>query len=55
MHYDADERLADMDADGIAAEVIYHGATNAMSYPWRGASWSSHRDTNYPMGFGVGG
>lgn len=34
MHYDPDERLADMDADGVAAEVVYHGALNGHSIPF---------------------
>ena len=34
MHYDPDERLKDMDADGIAAEVIFHGALNGQAIPF---------------------
>lgn len=33
--FDPDVRLADMDADGIAAEVIYHGAMTPEIIPWQ--------------------
>ncbi|HWL44787.1 MAG TPA: amidohydrolase family protein [Ilumatobacter sp.] len=32
--FDAATRIADMDADGIAAEVIYHGAMTPDVIPW---------------------
>jgi predicted TIM-barrel fold metal-dependent hydrolase len=34
MHYDPHERLHDMDADGIAGEVVYHGALNGAPIPF---------------------
>lgn len=36
MHYDPLERLGDMDADGIAGEVVYHGALNGQPIPFAG-------------------
>ena len=33
-HYDMDARLRDMDADGVAAEVIFHGSQNAELFPF---------------------
>jgi predicted TIM-barrel fold metal-dependent hydrolase len=33
-HYDVDERLRQMNADGVAAEVIYHGSQNGHSLPF---------------------
>ena len=36
MHYDPYERLLDMDKDGIAAEVVYHGALNGQPIPFSG-------------------
>jgi predicted TIM-barrel fold metal-dependent hydrolase len=33
-HYDVHARLRDMDADGIAAEVIFHGSQNAQPIPF---------------------
>lgn len=41
MHYDSDDRIPDMDADGIAAEVVYHGCLNGAPIP-------------FVEGFGVG-
>lgn len=32
-HYDVHQRLKDMDRDGIAAEVIYHGSQNGQCFP----------------------
>ena len=32
-HWDADARLADMDNDGVAAEVIWHFSQNGENYP----------------------
>ncbi len=32
--YDAAQRVADMDAEGIAAEVVYHGAMTPDIIPW---------------------
>jgi predicted TIM-barrel fold metal-dependent hydrolase len=33
-HYDVHERLADMDRDGIAAEVVFHGSQNGQCFPF---------------------
>lgn len=33
-HYDMGVRLADMDRDGVAAEVIFHGSQNAQLFPF---------------------
>src|SRR3984893_10348882 len=33
-HYDVHARLSDMDRDGVAAEVIYHGSQNAQCFPF---------------------
>ena len=33
-HYDRDERTRDLDRDGIAAEVIFHGSQNGQPIPW---------------------
>jgi predicted TIM-barrel fold metal-dependent hydrolase len=35
-HHDPTARLADMDTDGVAAEVIYHGSQNGEPLPWGG-------------------
>jgi len=35
-HYDPQVRLADMDYDGIAAEVAYHFSQNTQQLPWLG-------------------
>jgi predicted TIM-barrel fold metal-dependent hydrolase len=35
-HYDGAARLADMDRDGIAAEIIFHGSQNNELIPWNG-------------------
>jgi predicted TIM-barrel fold metal-dependent hydrolase len=32
-HYDVRARLEDMDRDGVAAEVIYHGSQNGQCFP----------------------
>jgi predicted TIM-barrel fold metal-dependent hydrolase len=32
-HYDVHQRLKDMDRDGVAAEVIYHGSQNGQCFP----------------------
>ena len=37
-HYDPTVRLADMDSDGVAAEVIYHGSQNGEPLPWGGSA-----------------
>jgi len=37
-HYGAAVRLRDMDSDGVAAEVIYHGSQNGEPLPWGGSS-----------------
>ena len=33
-HFDVNVRLHDMDRDGVAAEVIYHGSQNAQCFPF---------------------
>jgi predicted TIM-barrel fold metal-dependent hydrolase len=33
-HYDMDARLADMDRDGVSAEVIFHGSQNGQPFPF---------------------
>lgn len=33
-HHDVHERLRDMDRDGVAAEVIYHGSQNGQCFPF---------------------
>jgi uncharacterized protein len=35
-HWDAGARLADMDADGVAAELIWHFSQNGENLPWVG-------------------
>jgi predicted TIM-barrel fold metal-dependent hydrolase len=34
-HHDIDARLRDMDFDGVAAEVIFHGSQNGQPFPFR--------------------
>ena len=38
-HFDAVARLADMDADGVAAEVIYHQSFNGEPIPFQDGGW----------------
>ena len=33
-HYDVHARLRDLDNDGMAAEVIFHGSQNGQPIPW---------------------
>ena len=33
-HHDVYERLRDMDRDGVAAEVVYHGSQNGQCFPF---------------------
>lgn len=35
-HWDPDARLADMDSDGVAAELIWHFSQNGQDLPWVG-------------------
>jgi hypothetical protein len=35
-HYDVHARLKDMDWDGVAAEVIFHGSQNQEAFPFAG-------------------
>ncbi|MCH7788618.1 MAG: amidohydrolase family protein [Acidobacteria bacterium] len=35
-HYDPHERIADMDNEGIASEVIFHFSQNGENFPWVG-------------------
>ena len=40
-HYDIDTRIREMDWDGIAAEVIFHGSVNTEVFPFAGTrEWS---------------
>jgi predicted TIM-barrel fold metal-dependent hydrolase len=43
-HYDPDARLADMDHDGIAAELIFHDSFNGEAMPFRDAGWPNPDD-----------
>jgi predicted TIM-barrel fold metal-dependent hydrolase len=38
-HFDPDARLADMDSDGVAAELIFHDSFNGESFPLKDAGW----------------
>lgn len=40
-HYDVNVRLRDMDADGIAAQVILAGGQNDTDLPWVGFGWNA--------------
>jgi predicted TIM-barrel fold metal-dependent hydrolase len=40
-HYDPDVRVSDMDADGIAAQVIFAGGQNDTELPWVGFGWNA--------------
>ena len=33
-HYDMEARLRDLDREGVAAEVIFHGSQNEEAMPW---------------------
>lgn len=45
-HYDMETRLADMDRDGVAAEVIFHGSSNDATMPFMyGQSSLTHNPT----------
>jgi predicted TIM-barrel fold metal-dependent hydrolase len=45
-HYDMNARLADMDRDGVAAEIIFHGSSNDATLPFMyGPSSLTHRPT----------
>jgi predicted TIM-barrel fold metal-dependent hydrolase len=37
-HYDMDVRLQDMDRDGVAAEVMFHGSQNNEPFPFQGSA-----------------
>ncbi len=37
-HYDSTKRIEDMDSDGVAAEIIYHGSQNGQLLPWGGSN-----------------
>jgi predicted TIM-barrel fold metal-dependent hydrolase len=43
-HYDVDARLADMDSDGIAAELIFHDSFNGEPFPLRDGGWPDPAD-----------
>ena len=38
-HFDMSARLADMDADGVAAEVVFHGSQNGQPVPFADADF----------------
>jgi predicted TIM-barrel fold metal-dependent hydrolase len=40
-HHDPHVRLRDMDADGIAAQVIFAGGQNGTDLPWSGLAWNA--------------
>jgi len=44
-HYDVDTRIREMDWDGVAAEVIFHGSQNTEVYPFGGRREWSEPDT----------
>jgi predicted TIM-barrel fold metal-dependent hydrolase len=44
-HYDVDTRLREMDWDGVAAEVIFHGSQNTEVYPFSGRREWAQPDT----------
>jgi predicted TIM-barrel fold metal-dependent hydrolase len=50
-HYDAASRLDDMDHDGVAAEMIYHGSQNTEPIPWliRGTLGETVRPDTFPL------
>jgi predicted TIM-barrel fold metal-dependent hydrolase len=40
-HYDVNVRLRDMDADGVAAQIIFAGGQNDTEMPWVGFGWNA--------------
>jgi predicted TIM-barrel fold metal-dependent hydrolase len=40
-HHDPAVRLRDMDADGVAAQVIFAGGQNDTELPWSGFGWNA--------------
>jgi predicted TIM-barrel fold metal-dependent hydrolase len=46
-HYDIDTRMKEMDSDGVAAEVIFHGSQNTEVFPFVGRrEWLVHEVQN---------
>ncbi|MCD4524259.1 amidohydrolase family protein [Nocardioides sp. cx-173] len=45
-HDDPHARLADMDGDGVAAEIIFAGGQNDTELPWVGFGWSAGPSEN---------
>jgi predicted TIM-barrel fold metal-dependent hydrolase len=39
-HYDVEERLCQLDQDGVAAEVIFHGSQNGQPLPFSSSAFS---------------
>ena len=55
-HHDPHVRLRDMDADGVAAQVIFAGGQNDTELPWVGFGWNAGppeqrelKETSYRM------
>ena len=49
-HHDAAARLADMDADGVAAEVIWHFSQNGENMPWVGQGLGTVMKRQFEIG-----
>ncbi len=49
-HYDAHARLADMDADGVAAELMWHFSQNGENLPWIGIGLGTVRRDQFELG-----
>lgn len=45
-HHDVNVRLRDMDADGVAAQVIFAGGQNDTELPWVGFGWNAGPSDN---------
>ena len=40
-HHDPNVRIRDMDADGVAAQIIFAGGQNDTELPWSGFGWNA--------------
>jgi len=49
-HYEVGTRLKEMDWDGVAAEVIFHGSQNTEAYPFGGRREWTQPDTKKDLG-----
>jgi hypothetical protein len=49
-HHDINIRLKEMDADGVAAEVIFHNSQNGQPMPFRPQNWSRSACTSTTSG-----